>query len=540
MNQDRNIAYFLSRMAAEHPNLPALTCPGGSMTYRQLDEASDSCALGLELNSIQRGTRTVLMVKPGLELITLAFALIKIGAVPVLIDPGMGWRNLGKCLAEARPAAFIGIPLAQAARALFGWGRPTIKTLVTVGGGPRLWGGKRYSDLLEAGSGERFEPRTIPLDELAAIVFTSGSTGVPKGVAYTHRMFAAQARLLKENFNIKAGEVDLATFPLFALFDPALEMTTVFPKMDFTRPGKVDPLEIISAVNRNGVTHMFGSPALLDRVSRHCQQHNVKLPTIRRVLSAGAPVPQRVIDRVVQMIPKEALLHTPYGATEALPVCSISHREIAELQGESPEKGVCVGHPLKGVGLDLIPISDEPVSGWDAVVPVEPGTVGEIVVWGDNVSREYFERPEATAVAKIRMPDGSVRHRMGDLGLRDELGRIWFCGRKSHRVITQSETLFTVPCEKVFNQHPKVYRSALVGVGETERRIPVICVELEKSGPEIDWQELKADLERLAQKYSHTRQIKTFLLHPAFPVDIRHNAKIFREKLAVWAAKELG
>src|SRR5439155_1048173 len=189
-------------------------------TFRQLDEASDRLAHALTAAGVRRGTRTVLMVTPGLEFFALTFALFKVGAVLVLIDPGMGIRNLGKCLAEAKPEAFVGIPKAHLARRVLRWSRATIRTTVTTGN--RLFGGQ-YSLRQLVKLGEAKGPLPVADtrgDEKAAILFTSGSTGVAKGVVYTHGIFAAQVEYLKKVYAIEPGEVDLSTFPLFALFAP--------------------------------------------------------------------------------------------------------------------------------------------------------------------------------------------------------------------------------------------------------------------------------------------------------------------------------
>ena len=157
---------------------------------------------------------------------------------------------------------------------------------------------------------------------------------------------------------------------------------------------------------------------------------------------------------------------------------------------------------------------------------------------GPVVSRDYFNRTRDAELTKIRDADGEVWHRMGDLGHLDERGRLWFCGRKSHRVETSGGTMFTISCEGVFNAHPKVKRTALVGVGEAPGQRPVLCVELEEGETASD--DLKAKLLKMGAFFDHTRNIKDVLFHPGFPVDMRHNAKIFREKLAAWAGKELG
>lgn len=545
-----NISSCLTDMARRQPHSLAIIFPEGRdrcgrvsythYTFSQLDRESDRIAAGLEGAGIGRGVRTALMVTPSLEFFALTFALFKAGAVPVLIDPGIGAGNIGKCLAEAEPAAFIGIPKAHLARILLGWGKATIRINVTVG--RRYgWSGTTLDRIRTEAGDVSYSPALTGRDETAAILFTSGSTGSPKGAVYTHGNFAAQVDLLRSLYNIRPGEIDLPTFPLFALFAPALGMTAVIPDMDFTRPAQVDPRKIVEAVENCGVTTMFGSPALINRVGRYGKEHGVTLPSLRRVISAGAPVPPAVLETFSAMLPPEAEIFTPYGATEALPVCSIGSREILrETRGITDAGGgTCVGRPAPGIRLEIISISDEPVPTWDDSLRVPQGTIGEFAVQGPQVTSAYFNRPEATVLAKITDPaTGGFLHRMGDIGGMDDRGRIWFCGRKAHRVITPTETLFTIPCEAVFNTHPQVFRTALVGVGEAGEQLPVLCVELEK-GVTANQETIAAELREIARSHLHTVTIDTFLFHPAFPVDIRHNAKIFREKLAVWAAEIL-
>src|SRR5262245_4196863 len=333
-----NVATHLRAMAAADPYRPAVVFPEGRdrngrvaythVTFHQLDADSDYLAHGLESVDIRRGVRTVLMVSPSLDFFSLTFALFKVGAVPVFIDPGMGVRNLSRCLADARPEAFIGIPKAHVARRLLGWARKTLKVTVTTG---RRFLQARYSLRELRARGARQGGYTIsPTQpaETAAILFTSGSTGIAKGVVYTHGRFASQVEMLRRLYGIEPGEIDLATFPLFALFGPALGMTAIIPDMDPTRPGSVDPNRIIEAVGNWGVTNLFGSPALINRVGRFGAERGVRLPSLRRVISAGAPVPASVIERFTKMLRPGVEVLTPYGATEALPVASIGSNTI--------------------------------------------------------------------------------------------------------------------------------------------------------------------------------------------------------------------
>ena len=545
-----NIASHLTAMAGLQPWRPAVVFPQGRdrqgrvsythSTFQQLDEASGRLARGFARLGLQRGMRVALMVPPSLDFFALTFALFKLGAVPVLIDPGIGLPNLGQGLAEAEPAAFIGIPKAHAVRVLLGWARTTLKFKITVG--DRAWfGGVTLNRVRELGATEAPGPAVEPVPgETAAILFTSGSTGPSKGVVYTHEYFAAQVEHIRQLYGIQPGEIDLPTFPLFALFGPALGMTAIIPDMDPTRPAQVDPARIVEAIENFGVTNMFGSPAVIRRVGRYGEPLRLKLPSLRRAISAGAPVSAKEIERFSRLLAPGAQVFTPYGATECLPLSSIGSDEILGETRHQTDlgRGVCVGRPVPGLLVKIIRISDVPIPAWDPALEVQPGEIGEIAVQGAHVTRTYFNRADATALAKIMDgPSGKFYHRMGDLGYQDAQGRIWFCGRKSHRVGTRQGTFFTIPCEAIFNTHPAVFRSALVGVergGETE---PVLCVELEPDA-RANLATLATELRDLAARHEHTRSIQRFLVHPGFPVDIRHNAKISREKLAAWASRQ--
>jgi len=543
-----NIASHLKKMAETQPHKRAVVYPSGRdhykrvsyahLTFQQLDRESDLIAHGLEKAGIMRGTRTILMVKPGIDFFALTFAFFKAGIVPVAVDPGMGIRRMLDCLLESSAEAFVGIPQAHIIRILCPNYFKTVKSWVTVGR-RWFWGGHTIKQM----HSRPWKPYTIAetrRNETAAILFTTGSTGPAKGAVYTHGTFDAQIRLIKAHFNITPDEIDLPTFPLFAIFDPSLGMTAVIPDMDPTKPAFVNPNKIIEAVVNQGVTNMFASPALLNRVGMHGKQHNIKLPSLKRVVSAGAPVSPANIEQFSTMLENNAEIHTPYGATEAVPVISIGSKEILAKTARLSEQGygICVGRSIEGVDIRIIKISDEPIEKWSDNLVLQHGEIGEIAVKGDLVTRHYFKRPEADALSKI-VHGEEFWHRMGDLGWIDSKERIWFCGRKSHRVVTKSGTFFTIPCEAIFNNHPHVFRSALVGVGQIPDQYPVICIELDPSRMRIKKNALKKELLKLGKQNILTQDIKTILFHKAFPVDIRHNSKIFREKLAVWAENKL-
>lgn len=542
-----NVAAYLPRLAREQPDTLAVAVavgrgPGGrqkfvTMSAAELDQRSDRIAHGLVKHGIGEGVRTVLMVKPSPEFFAITFALLKIGAVMVMVDPGMGIKNLGTCLAEAEPEAFIGIPKAHVARVIFGWAKRTLKTKIMVG--PRFPGTGVTLSKLEAEAGtEPYTPLDPDPEQTAAILFTSGSTGVPKGVVTPFRVFASQVQLLKAAFGIEPGERDLSTFPLFALFGPALGMASIVPEMDASRPAEADPAKLVEAFERFECTNMFASPALVDKLGRHCEQHKIKLKGLRRAISAGAPASTVALQRLSAALDEGREIFTPYGATECLPVSVVGSKTILEETHHKTDAGggVCVGMPVEGMTVEIIAIDDEPIAAWSDDLVLPQGEIGEIVVAGPVVTPSYFHR-DATKLAKIT--DGErVRHRMGDVGYKDEQGRLWMCGRKTHRVQTAKGTLFTVPCEAVFNTHAAVRRSALVGLGEPGTHMPVLCVELEAEVT-TDQETITAELLKRGAEFEHTEGITQVLFHPAFPVDVRHNSKIFREKLAVWAAERV-
>ena len=511
----------------------ALVMGARTVSFASLAQDAELLAAGLRRAGLKPGERAALLVAPSRDFFACTFALFRLGAVPVLLDPGIGFKNMGRCLEGAEPAAFIGSPKAHLARVLGRWARSARILAVADGRFPGLWSTR---ELRASGAEGSFAPAAPEPDSTAAVLFTSGSTGAPKGVVYTHRMFSAQLDALREMFDMWEGEASLPTFPLFALFDVALGLTAVIADMDFTRPGFVDPAKIVGPLQKRRVRQLFASPALLDRVGRYGERHGLALPDLRRVMSAGAPVPARTLGRFLKMLEPGVQIFTPYGATEALPVAAIGS---AEILGETAAlaargRGVCVGRPAAGADVAVVAVSDAPIPEWSESLRVRPGAVGEIVVKGPVVSRGYFRRPEADAAAKIA--DGAaVRHRMGDLGYVDESGRLWFCGRKSQRVRTEDGELHTISVEGVFNAHPSVRRTALVAVG----REPVLCVELEPE-TRASREQLTRELLALGGRHRPAERIKTVLYHPSFPVDIRHNAKISREKLAAWAKKELG
>jgi len=515
---------------------------GTRLSFRELARRSDSYAHLLRKKGIEPGARVMLMVKLSADFICLSFALFKIGAPVILIDPGMGYKNLLRCIEGVRPAVFIGIPKAHLFRVLFRKPFATVKHSICCGKSFGLFG-PDISKQAQHDYGD-YPTYKATSDDLAAIIFTTGSTGPPKGVRYEHSIFQAQLRLIRDCYGIGPGQVDQPAFPLFALFSTALGATAVIPDMDPTRPAKVNPLHFVESIEKYGVTYSFGSPAIWNVISRYCSEKDRRLKTLNKVLMAGAPVSGELISRMQKVLQPEASIHTPYGATESLPIVSIEGEEIVGTTWQYTRlgKGTCVGRPLPGIEIAILPISDTVIPSFKRESFLETDSIGEIIVRGDVVTRAYENNDKENQMAKIQ-EGNTFWHRMGDVGYLDKEGRLWFCGRRAHRVVTESkngmETLFTIPCEAIFNNHPDVFRSALVGVRDGDNRtFPVMIIEPEKESS-MAASQLLIEMKELGKNEPLTAKIDHYLVHLDFPVDIRHNAKIFREKLSAWAATEL-
>ncbi|MBL8890750.1 MAG: AMP-binding protein [Planctomycetaceae bacterium] len=515
-----------------------------TISYQELDTLATDIARGLLELGIPPGTRLALMVRPGIEFIALVFGLMRAGMVQVLIDPGMGRHNMVQCLQECDPQGFVGIPLAHVMRLVFRRKFPAAIYNVTVG--RRYgWGGWTYQQVIAKGRPSIREVNRTSASQQAAIIFTTGSTGPPKGVYYSHGMFIRQATLIRDFYSIQPGGVDLSGFPLFALFNIGMGVTTVIPQMDPTRPAAVQPQRIIEAVELWRADQSFGSPALWNTVSTYCERRQIQLPSLKKVFSAGAPVPPHVLRRLQKMISTDGEIYTPYGATESLPIASNSARTILNETSvlSASGHGTCVGSRFPEIDWKVIEITDLPLATMEQVRELPRGEIGELMVSGPVVSPKYVTRMDANALHKVvDSATNAVWHRMGDVGYLDGQDRFWFCGRKGHRVVTARGTLFTIPIEAMINKHPEVYRSALVGIGPVGAQIPAMVLE---PWPE-HWSSNRArqsrlidEVRQIAEQDPRSKQIQHYFVMKSLPVDIRHNAKIFREKLAKWAASKL-
>jgi acyl-CoA synthetase (AMP-forming)/AMP-acid ligase II len=554
-----DIADRVRAIAADDPGRVALVHAtkglGGRIryrrhTYRELSERAESLAVGLREIGVAEGTLCSFMVPPGIDAMVLGLGLWRVGAVVVGIEPhSHGLRNVARSLAKVGPEVFFGTARAHAARLAFGWGRGTVRTDVMVG---RVGLGRSRMPTMRW-----LERHPVPAEpargaispaDPAVIAFTTGSTGAPKPTVLRQRNLAAMMSMVLGHWGYTDGRevVDMLTFPMFWIIGLAAGGTVVVPPMDFTLkgPGDADPAPLVRVIQECGVRSMFASPALLTNIAAHARDAGTTLPTIERIVAGGAEVPGPLFGQVKAVLGPSGEMYSAYGATEALPSTEIAGAEVVGDAGAgagpahaglwaATERGagVCVGRPLPGVEVRIVAIDDGPIPTWADAAELGPGEIGEVVVRSPHISEEYYRQPRADEENKIAATDGGGQwHRIGDTGYLDAEGRLWLGGRRSHRVVTDRGVAYPLCCEPVYNAHPSVRRSALVGLDSAGgRRQAVVYVELR---PGVDPATATPELERIAAQTEATALVERIVIVDHLPVDRRHNAKIDRPRLA--------
>lgn len=506
-------------------------------TFIQLEKRINQFANSLKKNGVSKGDKVLVFVKPCLDFSAIAFALFKMGACPVFIDPGMGKKAFLSAVKECAPKVLIGIPKALFLQYLFFKWFKSVK-IRFVYAPFSLPGAKSLAREADKAS-FAFDSETMSDKEPAAILFTSGGTGRPKGVVYTHDIFISQTKALKEEFGLTSDDVDVPGFPLFALFTLSMGMTSCIPDMDPSRPSKADPIALKQIIMDHGATFAAGSPAIWKNLGLYCSRKKMTLPTMNHLVMFGAPIPLVLHELFSKVLPSGDT-HTPYGATESLPVSNTQGSILLKKHRLEIEdgKGVFVGSPLSQVSVKIIEPTDAPIDSIEKARELSAYQAGEIIVRSPTTTKSYYQLPQKTLETKIQGENGDVWHRMGDMGYLDYEGGLWFCGRKAHVVLSEQGPLLSVNVEAIFNKHPEVARSALVFAGSG----PALALERHdgaKKLPKEGALRFKEELLALGQQKDFTKGISRFFLCGSFPVDVRHNIKIDRKKLGRMAQTSL-
>ncbi|ORC22195.1 MULTISPECIES: alpha/beta fold hydrolase [Rothia] len=515
------------------------------LSWADLAVEVNRIASGLQQLGVRPGDRVNLLVPPGITLTTLIYACLKLGAVIVVADTGLGARGLTRALKGARPAWLIGVPSALTAARALGWPGTRIAATALPAAASQALG--LAGSITDFKASTAFEVDTPDPDADAAVLYTSGSTGPAKGVVYTHRQLAAMRDTIAATYDLKAGAGLVAGFAPFALLGPALGATSVTPAMDVTKPKTLTASALASAAAAIDATVVFASPAaimnVLQTLDSLTSDQRAALGRVTTMLSAGAPITSQLLTRLQKVLPA-ASLHTPYGMTEVLPATDISFGQIQQAEQDATENlvgagdGVCVGTAVHGASLQLAPLLPDGTASIETTT--EPGVTGEILVSAPHL-KDRYDTLWVTEQASTATPGW---HRTGDVGHFDAKGRLWVEGRLAHVLVTAQGVLTPVALEQAAEADPDVIRAAALAVGPAGTSAVVIVAEV---GPRFRGKKTRnglapADLTARVRRQVNSQtgvDIAALLLVDEQPTDVRHNSKIDRQLLARWAGEVL-
>lgn len=531
-----NPATALVDMSGDHPE---------TVSWATLAEVVDALAAGLSAHGVKHGDRVSLLVPPGRDLTAILYACLRIGAIGVVADAGLGIAGLTRAVRSARPQWIIGeLPGLTVARAQDWPGRRlSVRTLARPLAAALLVEQSVYR-MIDAHRGARYTGPTPAPEDPAAILFTSGSTGPAKGTMYSHGRLANLTTLLRQAFQVRPGSSLLAGFAPFALLGPAIGATSTTPDIEVTKPATLTAVKLAEAAAAADATMVFASPAALRNVvatAHHLSPaQRAGLDGIELVLSAGAPVHPDLVAEVAQLFSR-AEFHSPYGMTEALLLADIDEATIAAQRG-SAQDGVCVGKPIAPVRIAIAPLRHDGSSSAELLEGADAnGVLGEIVISAPHMKSSYDRLWYTDARSRRDTLDGLQWHRTEDIGHLDEAGRLWIEGRLQHVISTADGPVAPGGPEARIDALPQVHRSAVVGVGPRGTQAVVAVIEAATQpgsaapAPGLAETELAAAVRAAAAPVP----LAAVLITSKVPVDIRHQSKINRPRLAAWAERVL-
>jgi olefin beta-lactone synthetase len=527
---DDNVLSVLHEVALRVPERPALGMESGVISFGALWDRIGRAAAGLRRLGLGAGERAIVMIPMSIDLYVAMLALLEIGAVAVFVDPWIGRRQIAAFAAFAGPRAWIGVPRSHLLRLL----DPRLRAIpIAITTGRRLGPLPAPLSLAElereAGDGSI---RPVSPGDPALITFTTGSSGEPKGANRTHGFLLAQRAALAAEFPAREGDVEMTMFPVFALNNLAAGVPSIVPAMDFRRVDRVDAGRVLAQMRRHGVTTCTASPPFFDRLAAALETAKER-PRLRRLLTGGAPVSDAQVRVWRRAFPETEIL-VAYGSTEAEPVAHLTAEErlAATNPGRPLAPGYCAGAPIGRLRARVVRIHAGPIElGVDGWAPWElaAGEIGELVVTGEHVCRDYYRNPGAVRETKIADPDGAVWHRMGDTGSFDALGRFWLAGRV-HSTIRRGGALVHPQLveQAALGDDPRLRRAAAVGLPDAElgERVVLAVETCTAKTAEGIAGEIAA---RVAAAGLPLDGIA--LTGEPLPVDPRHNSKIDYAKL---------
>lgn len=546
MHIDNNVFSFLEHHAEKNPASIALRwvkpetfgnwsfsledpLPHESVGVGELTERICRVAAGYLELGIRKGDRVILFIPISVELYTAMFAIQRIGAIPVFLDSWARERHLAITGLAVAPRAMVNVEKAyQLCRDI-----PELASIpIRVSVGPTS---DKYTASLEALQETPSMAAIAPLkqEDTALITFTTGSSGYPKGANRTHRFLAAQHYALDKCIPYTLTDVDLPVFPIFSLNNIAAGVSTVIPAIDVSVPRENDPLILLAQISACNVTCVTLSPSIFNGLSAYCLKQKLLMPTLRRVITGGAPISR---DNLIDFtsVARNAEVRVLYGSTEVEPVAHIEAREMIAFGSRSSrdsdwvDEGVNVGRIVEGLRYKFLKINHGPIEvqsaeDWNSL-EIGPGEVGELIVAGEHVCRDYYNNPEAFARSKILDENGEVWHRTGDLARMDEEGYLWIVGRVHNAIQRNGIYVFPVRAEIILKRLPFVQSAAYVGIPDPELAERAVCVVVPKRTNHASSAQWEAEIKHIMAKNGVA--VDQILFRDSIPMDPRHHSKV--------------
>ena len=523
MSTNFNILHYLKEAAGECPDKEALNMSlegkETTISFRTLWERVDAFSVAIKKKGLKPLDRSIIMIPMSIDLYVALLGVIKMGATAVFVDPWIKHKQIAAFCAFAQPNAFIGIAKSHYLRFL---NSKLLNIPLTISDGPTFLGlpaKYNFHSLIDQFQGDS-DIYAARENDPALITFTSGSSGIPKGANRTHGFLTAQYKALSQEFDYNANDIDMPMFPVFALSNIAAKITSIIPDMDFKKVSEVDAQRIVSQMKEHEVTTCTASPPFFDRLAEYIDKTNIKPELLKKCLTGGAPVNETQLKQWRKVLPNTKM-DIVYGSTEAEPVAHISLEE--RLKTSNAQGGFCVGHLSSFIQSKVIRIIkgsiDENID-WQQL-ECKQGHIGELIVTGDHVCKEYYQNKDAFKENKIIDSAGIVWHRMGDTGYFDETGAFWLVGRV-HSTIIREEQLYHAQLleQSVKELIPEAQRIAALGLPDTkvQEKIAIVVQAKERS--------IKAGsiLEKCRQENICVDEV--MLIEDPFPLDPRHNSKI--------------
>jgi long-chain acyl-CoA synthetase len=478
-----NLADFLSNTAARIPEQAAITYDGQSISFKEMDRKVDALAGGLERLGLKPGDRCVLMMPNCIEWALVYYALARLGAVVVPVNPIYRKGELQHIFSDSGAKAFVGhgdyldepIPVIESLPEM---------SIRVVKGDTAPPGFTALNELFDTES-EAAAPGATGPDDPFAIIYTSGTTGLPKGAVLTHNNLMSDVLAVSGLRSSEPGDIVLTALPLFHIYGQTHALNlSIYSGLTLRIWDHFDPAEMLVAIEEEESTILYAVPTMINRLVEMVSDSPPKRSSLRFCVSGGSSLPVQVFKRFEDLF--DTWIMEGYGLTECSPTC------LENPPGRT--RTGSIGFPVPGFEARVVDDDDN---------DVVPGEVGELLIKGPGVMKEYFNQPEATTET-LR---GGWLH-TGDLARQDTDGFFYIVDRKKELIIRGGYNVYPREIEEVLYQHPAVLEAAVMGLPHPDLGEEVAAAVVLRPDSDVSGEELRQFVKERIAPYKYPRVIE--------------------------------